>query len=214
MRSLRLIPSEVGGIVCQPSNCREVWKMARPILVVDLETSGLDPVRDCIVEIGACLLDPDTLDEEGCFNARVRPTCPVSVEALRVHGLTAEVLAEAPSIDHAIRQFLDFAPTDALLAGHNVGFDVAFLKAAFTRTGLEYPFDYHAIDVWSVGFMCRAGMRNQDHLPTLDDFADALGLPRSARHTALEDAQITSGLLRKLRVASGEKWDDCGCGTA
>ena len=89
--------------------------MPRPILVVDVETTGVDPATDSLVEIGACLLEPDDLDQQQVFHILVRPTCSVKPEALRVHGLSEDMLAHAPDVSVALSRFLEFAPHNSLL---------------------------------------------------------------------------------------------------
>lgn len=174
--------------------------MARPILVVDVETTGVNPTSDSIVEIGACLLSPVDFTEVRRFHSRVRPTSSVGEEALGIHGLTDQILAAAPAVDTVMEAFLAFAPEDAIIAGHNVAFDIAFLKAAFQNAGLAYPFDYHSIDVWSIAYVAMAGGDDDSRSFRLDALSRRFGLDRPSLHSALEDATITSEVLRRLRL--------------
>lgn len=177
----------------------------RQILVVDVETTGCDPRHDAIVEIGACLLSPDTLAELEQFSSRVRPSASIQPGALLVHGLTEDILAEEPGIRPVMESFLSFAPADAILAGHNVAFDISFIRAALESQGIEYPFDYHSIDIWSVAYvdLLRRGM-----LPgalTLDTLGQLYGVARSGYHSAIEDARISTRILRELLAGASTK---------
>ena len=168
----------------------------RDILVIDTETTGIDPTTDSIVEIGACLLEGATLRQIGSFSRRVRPESPMSASAARIHGLSDAVLSSAPPIRDALVEFSAFAPASALLAGHNICFDVSHLKSSYKCARMEYPFDYHSLDIWSLAFFCHR-LRPSFPAPVdLDALVEHFGLQRSLSHSALEDATIAADVLR------------------
>lgn len=178
-----------------------------PLLVIDLETTGVDPTTDSILQIGGSLLAPDTLNEEASFETLVRPSSPISVESWRIHGLTADRLESAPPLLAAVAEFEAFAPQDVLLGGHNVAFDVAFLKAAYADQGLDYRFDYHTIDVWSIAFFVLGARGVGSGELSLDSLSELFGISRSHNHDALEDARLTAEILRRLlRVVRSDQF--------
>jgi DNA polymerase III epsilon subunit-like protein len=101
-------------------------------IVIDTETTGLDPLNaDRVVEIGAVELI-DRSPTGRTFHRYVCPERAVPADALAVHGLTAEFLADKPLFGAVADEFLAFVG-DAPLVAHNAGFDIAFLNAELTR---------------------------------------------------------------------------------
>ncbi len=111
----------------------ELWHRLGPFTVFDLETTGLSPVRDRIVEIGAVRVDRDgTLTR---FETLVNPACPIPAGVTRVHGITNEMVADAPKFSDAAYRFQEFAHGSRLVA-HNARFDLGFMQESLARSGL------------------------------------------------------------------------------
>jgi DNA polymerase-3 subunit epsilon len=104
-----------------------------PINILTIrETTGLDPLNsDRIVEIGAVELVNRSLTGE-TFHRYVYPQRAMPADALAVHGLTAEFLADKPLFGAVAGEFLAFVG-DAPLVAHNPGFDIAFINAELKR---------------------------------------------------------------------------------
>jgi DNA polymerase-3 subunit epsilon len=175
-----------------------VARLAKRLLVIDLETTGLDPAVDSPVQLASCLLSRQELREEAHFCSYVRPESEMSVGAARIHGLSATTLARAPSLADVVADFADYAPTDAIVCGHNVGFDVAFLKMAYKRVGRPYPFDYHTLDLWSVAFFVLGAQGVSLPAYDLNSLCSLYSLKRGTKHDALEDVRATASVLRHL----------------
>ena len=186
----------------ETDNDFDPWLMcdnvSKPILVVDVETTGLDPSKDTVVQIAAYKLNGDTRLGDRPFVTYVKPEIRISDKAEAVHGLKLTDLRTAPSITEAIRAFNEYAPPDAILCGHNIAFDAAFLKAAYTTAGLEFPFDYHLLDVWSVSFFLLETQRIKLDPHNLTALCDLYGIPRGHKHDALEDVRATALILCRM----------------
>ena len=101
-------------------------------IVLDTETTGLVALAGhCIVEIGAVELVNRSLTGE-TFHCYLCPERSMPADALAVHGLTAEFLANKPLFGAVADEFLAFVG-DAPLVAHNAGFDIAFLNAELKR---------------------------------------------------------------------------------
>ena len=172
--------------------------VSRPILVVDVETTGLDPAKDTVVQIAACKLNGGVRLDDHPFVTYVRPETRISDTAEAVHGLKLTDLRTAPAIAEAIRAFDEYAPSDAILCGHNIAFDAAFLKAAYTSAGIRFPFDYHLLDVWSVSFFLLETQRIKLNPHNLTALCDLYGIPRGHKHDALEDVRATALILSRM----------------
>jgi DNA polymerase III subunit epsilon len=161
--------------------------------VFDTETTGFAPDDgDEIVSIGAVRIVGGRLLRTETFERLVDPGRSIPRTATAVHGITRELVRDAPSLDEVLPAFAAFA-AGTVLVGHNVAFDMAFLAAAQRRTGtvLTAPLlDTLLID----------GVVHPDHgAHTLEAMADRLGVDLVGRHTALGDALLTGEIfLRQL----------------
>ena len=93
----------------------------------DLETTGLDPVKDKIAEIGAVKFDKKGIIARFC--TLVDPLIPIPAEAGEINKITDEMLKGKPVIEEAIADFLAFAGNSILMA-HNAPFDCGFINQA------------------------------------------------------------------------------------
>lgn len=107
----------------------------RDYVCLDLETTGLNPKRDAIIEIGARKMCGGV--ESGRFSALVYPGRKLDQKVTELTGLTDEMLQDAPLIQEVIREVLDFCG-DLPLLGHSVSFDYAFLKRAAVNEKLTF----------------------------------------------------------------------------
>ncbi len=109
------------------------WHRMGPFTVFDLETTGLSPKRDRIVEIGAVRVDIDGTISR--FETLVNPAVPIPYQVSQVHGITNEMVKDAPKFSDAAYRFLDFIRGSKLVA-HNARFDLGFMQESLARTGL------------------------------------------------------------------------------
>ena len=115
--------------------------MIQDFTAIDLETTGLDPKRDKITEIGAVRVREGKITEH--FSTLVNPGRKLTEQIISLTGLQDEELSNAPEPTEAIPQLLDFLGEDVLL-GHSVLFDYSFIKRAAVNQG--FMFEKEAID--------------------------------------------------------------------
>jgi DNA polymerase-3 subunit epsilon len=114
-------------------------KLKRPLVWVDLETTGLDPRRDRIVEISVIREEPDGASEQK--TRRVNPGMPIPPEATAIHGITDEDVRQEPGFDLLAKGFAKFLE-GADLGGFGISrFDIPMLSAEFQRAGLEFSLE-------------------------------------------------------------------------
>lgn len=166
---------------------------ALTFVVFDTETTGLDPVRDDIVQIGAVRAVNGRLVAGEVFDMLVDPGRSIPPASSRVHGITDEMVAGALNIGPAAEQFHDFA-RHAVLVAHNAPFDLAFLERARGTGGVT--FDNPVLDT----VLLSAAIFGTGETHTLDAIAERLGITidGSARHTALGDARATAEVLLRM----------------
>jgi len=110
-------------------------QLDRPLVVFDLETTGTDPGRDKIVEIGVLRLEPD--GSRTVRTRRVDPECPIPPGATAVHGIRDEDVRGEPPFRKVARGLLELLE-GADLAGFNVRrFDAPLLDREFKECGLD-----------------------------------------------------------------------------
>ncbi len=109
----------------------------RDIIFFDLETTGLNVVRDRIVQIALIKLFKNG-QEPAEFSTLVNPGIPISEESMAIHGITPKDLANKPTFRQLAQKIWDFIG-DSDLAGYNSNrFDVPMLMEEFSRVGMEF----------------------------------------------------------------------------
>jgi len=170
---------------------------ARPrFVVIDTETTGLDPQNDRIIDIGAVRLDAD-LAVTDRFTTLVDPEAPIPLFVARLTGISDADVAGAPRVAEALAGLRDFAG-DATLVGHNAAFDRDHLTAAARRSGTP-PLASTWFDTLEAALLLFPEL-DRHALPIL---VEELGLSWPA-HRALPDAEATAAVLAHLaRRAAG-----------
>lgn len=180
-------------------------------VVIDTETGGLNPNRHPIFALGLVVLDTRTGPLCG-LEVPVRDLAPPDPQAVAITGIDLEAhLATAMPPDEAVRTLETFlAPHFDLrrpvtIAGHNVAFDIAFLKRLYRLARLAgaqpaIKLNYHTVDLhsaWAV--LAAAGIAPTSQYASLDAIAHALGvIPEQPRHSALADALTTAYCFHAL----------------
>ena len=173
--------------------------IALDAIVLDTETTGLDPAKARIVEIGAVPLKRGRLDETAALRRLVNPDVAIPVEATRIHAIDDSTVASAPNFA-AVWPDLSAAVSDAVLIGHTFGFDLAVLKRECERAALVW-IPPRTLDTRLLAQVAEPNLGGY----TLDHLASWLGLviDKDKRHSALADAIVTGriflALLPKLR---------------
>ena len=151
----------------------------------DLETTGLSSQKDEIIEIGAVRMQGGKELER--FQTFVNPRRRLEQKIVELTGITDAMLADAPSIETVLPEFLEFVG-DRVLVAHNADFDTGFIREACRKQGLSYGFT--SVDTLIL---------SQNLLPHLNKFkldvvSNALSLPDFNHHRAGDDA-VTCGLI-------------------
>lgn len=108
--------------------------LSRPLVFFDLETTGVDPYNDRIVQIGVIKLFPDGTQEEKQW--LINPGTPIPKEVTAIHGISDEMVKDAPMLGD-IAQELHTLFDGVDLGGYNVrNFDIPLLQQEFNRIGL------------------------------------------------------------------------------
>jgi len=175
---------------------------------IDTELTGFDPRRDAVVSIAAVRLRGLSILAGETYATLVRPDRDVPRTSSLIHRLTAAELEQAPSINEALAGLLDFIGP-AVIIGHHVDLDMAFLNAAAKRH-LGGELAAPCIDTLRLGMayeekrLTLEGGGNFEqtgfNLPTL---CRRYGLPSFAAHDARHDALAAAYLFLYLAKKLG-----------
>ena len=160
-------------------------------VVIDLETTGLHPERDKIIEIGAVKWDGIT---ETFYNAlvNIHETIPPVISGLT--GITDDMLKEGLDIQSALQDLRDFIGNN-ILVGYNLSFDMDFLNTALHKCGMQ-GIGNDIIDVLKTVKREKLFQENYKLQTTLESY----GISGTVPHRALEDAKLIFQLSSKLNV--------------
>ncbi len=156
-------------------------------VVIDLETTGLSPIRgERVIEVGAVAVESgDVVDE---FHSLIQVPRRIPWQAARLHGITGEMLVGQPLPEEVYPALRNFIGGSTLVA-HNAPFDLSFLRHELGRLGFRLP-NRH---VCTLELARRRFPRLDNH--RLETVARHLlgALPDNTRlHRALDDARLTA----------------------
>ena len=168
-------------------------KVHNRCVIVDVETTGLSASRGGrIIEIGAVAIDEGRISGE--FHSLIDAETHITSGALKIHGITSDMLAGQPKPESVFRDFRRFI-RDSILVAHNASFDVTFLRYEFGRLGLGLNNPYHCTLT-----MCRRHFPNlRDHkLETV--YRRLFGPPFDGTrlHRALDDARMVARVWMEM----------------
>ena len=164
--------------------------------VVDLETTGLDPTIDGIIELGAIRVRGGHPVEE--YSSLIDPGFELDEFIVSLTGITNDDLSSAPDILQALPSFLDFLGDDPIV-GHNVGFDLGFLRSAADDLDREVAPDY--INTLRISRLLYPEMEHH----RLSDMASRFGCTDAGAHRALTDCRTTYRVFEAIRADFSER---------
>jgi DNA polymerase III epsilon subunit-like protein len=191
------------------------------MIVLDVETTGLDPSKHSVVSIGAVEFDPVKLGFES-DNAKVSQPenqfyqecrmwkgAEIMPEALDVHGMSREEITspDKQSLESLMKSLLSWVEgcDNHTMAGHNVHFDLDFVTDSFRRYDLKNVFQQRVVDTHSLTWMHMVKQGNErptkdKHSAISSDFVfKYVGINyQRGDHNALEDAKLTAEAISRL----------------
>ena len=167
-------------------------------VAVDVETTGLNPADDKIIEIGMAKVYKGCIQES--FSTLVSPGLVIDERITRLTGITTEMLEGQPVMSDIIGEVIDFIG-EAPILGHNIIFDYSFLKKAAVNSGLK--FEKQGIDTLK---LARRLLPDIPH-KNLEYLCEYFNIDAGNSHRAYDDAVSAKRLYEKLW---GIKPDDAG----
>ncbi len=177
------------------------------MIIVDVETTGLNPKRHSIVSIGA--IDFSNPENQFYQECRIWDGAEISKEALEINGFSEKEIKNLNkrSLEEIIKDFLKWVSkiNERTLAGENPAFDLNFLKASCERYNITWSLGYRTIDLHSLCYIhyLRRGLippeKDKKSNLNLDTILKYVGLPAEPKpHNALTGAKMEAEAFSRL----------------
>lgn len=163
--------------------------MLKSYVAFDVETTGLDPEQNEIIEIGALKVRNGKVQER--FMEFIRPTESIQPAITELTGITNQMVERARRRQEVIPEFLDFCEDDILI-GHNVVFDYSFMKMSALSEGMA--FEKNGIDTLRIAQKVHRDMKSK----SLGALCEHYHIENNAAHRAYHDALATAKLYQTL----------------
>jgi predicted DnaQ family exonuclease/DinG family helicase len=159
-------------------------ELIESFVALDLETTGLDPKLETIIEVGLILFEKGKVKEN--FSATVNPRKTVSDNVLMLTGIKQEELYSSPTLEKIIPDIKDFM-ADRPLVGHNIAFDISFLERSFPVRNVTY--DTFTLSRIYLPFASGHGLSN---------IVEYLKIPYENAHRASQDAEMAGRIFLRI----------------
>jgi len=177
----------------------------RNLAFIDLETTGLNPTKQEIIELGCVVVEqvPEkgrgaTLKVISELDLKIKPEHLENAEpeALRINGYNDADWLFAVSLEQAMKALVE--KTDgAIMISHNITFDWSFLQYAFAKTKLQNKMSPVRLDLMSMAF---AKLYHKEEVQrfNLKALGDYFGIKNENAHTAMSDIKASIEIYKKL----------------
>lgn len=174
----------------------------REYVTLDLETTGLEPKRDRIIEIGAVKVSNGVVIGE--YTTLIDPQLEIPERISKLTGISNGMVQGKPLIQKVLGEFLEFCG-DLPLLGHNILFDYSFVKHQAVNCGLE--FEKEAVDTLKIARAVLPDLPSR----SLQNLRQHFEIPQGDAHRALEDARTTYHLYERLFQEYGQSKPELFC---
>jgi ATP-dependent DNA helicase DinG len=161
------------------------------IIALDIETTGLDPQTDAILEIGARRFDGNRVENE--FTTLINPGRHIPDFITGLTGISDDMVRQAPRIRDVLDELASFIG-DLPILGHNIQFDLSFFK----------KYDLFELNERIDTYELAAVLLPSASRYNLGSLVQQLGIPLPATHRALDDARATHGVFQRLLTLASE----------
>ena len=168
--------------------------MLKSYVAFDIETTGLSPEHNEIIEIGALKVREGKVVDR--FIRFIEPEAGIPPMITELTGITNEMVEGAGDCGEVLPEFLEFCEQDTLI-GHNVQFDFSFVKTKAKELG--YTYDHMGIDTLKIARKTLKGLESRG----LEYLCNYYGIADENHHRAFNDAEVTSKLYNVLMEKFG-----------
>ena len=167
----------------------------RNYTVIDIETTGLSPLEDEIIELSALKVRDNKVVKE--FSSLINPNKEISDFISSLTGITQSMVQNAPDIKTVLPLFIDFIGDDTVL-GHNVSFDLGFIRTKYKRC---FGLDFHNQQTDTMKIAKKAIKLRNYKLTTI---AQYYHIDTRNNHRGLKDCYITFEVYKLLTTGTAK----------
>lgn len=157
----------------------------------DVESTGLDPNKDRIIEIAAIKFN--LTQNFAQFHYLINPEIPIPLESQKIHHISDEMVQNQPTIASILPDFCKFLG-DHPIIGHGISFDLAILQSSIQRANLSISLDKKII----IDTLRLARLYGESPSNSLDVLRQHFNIPFEGSHRALNDVVINIQVFKKL----------------
>lgn len=174
----------------------------RNLVIVDTETTSLDPVTGRLTEFGAIYIDKNG-SQVNEFDSLINPEIKIPDNITQITGITDEMVSTAPTFKTVSTDIYNIMSyNNPIVIAHNAQFDIRYLTESFKRIGINFDLvctDYictrnFAKELNKLGKFDNKGKNSLEHLAL-----NVFNIPDPGHHRALNDVIVCYELFKKLR---------------
>ncbi|MCT4612833.1 MAG: PolC-type DNA polymerase III [Clostridia bacterium] len=167
-------------------------------IVFDIETTGFNPGKDKITEIGAVKISGGEIVDR--YSTFVNPEMPIPKFITELTGITDEMVANERLISEVLPDFMEFAG-DGVLVAHNADFDIKFMR--YFANEIDMEINNTVLDTVGLARTLFPGIKNHK----LNTIAEYLEVSLDNHHRAVDDAEATAEIFKKCIIMLKEEKD-------
>lgn len=181
----------------RPNKGKSLIELPENFTLIDIETTGLSPYWDEIIEIGAikCV----NCAPVSTYTTLIKPHTPIDEFTEELTGITNEMLENERDISEILPEFIEFIGSDILIA-HNAHFDINFLYDAFEK--IDISFSSNFVDTLKLSRLAR---KDEEH-HTLEDLCKRYNIVNEESHRSMSDCYATLDCYKHLKNDIIEKY--------
>ena len=172
---------------------------AKNILIIDFESTSIDPAKAEPTQLAAILLDKENLAELGSYSSFIKADLKdADPQSMAVSGIDSAKLENAPDQKEAANQLVNHFGFDLFLASWIEHLDRRMLQKIMRAADINpMQYDYHYLDLWPIAYTYlvqrgyKGGIRSEE-------IFQAFGMRGRAHHDALEDCRLEAEIFRKI----------------
>jgi len=181
-------------------------KFKQDLLAIDIETTGLDPIKYSVCEIGVVLIDKYSLEILDKFGTYVKPFVIYDDDEEKrtqlIHNITKDMMEVSPdfvTVAHDIENWVGDTKS-VLPAAWGTHFDINYMQAQYKKINEAWPYTYRCFDIKSAVYWELYNREINPKSSGVKGTCDALGIEfRGTRHSALDDIINAVRILNYLK---------------
>lgn len=158
---------------------------------IDCETTGLDPLKDQVIEVAVMCFDAST--EYGQMESLIDPECEIPESSIAIHHITAEMVRGKPRIAEVLPQVLELIGKHIII-GHGIQFDIDLLAIAAEKYGIPCTIRQNR----SLDTLRMARLYGESPINSLEHLRKHFNIPLEGAHRAMSDVIVNKEVFKRL----------------